>query len=110
MNVNILSDEDLNAAMRAHSTPVRVTEEMIEARIATCEFEHKAGTTLTRCTITLDNGFVEEGKSACVDPANFNPDVGRTWAYKDAIGKLEPMFGFMLAEDRYRATCGGTRE
>jgi hypothetical protein len=52
--------------------------------------------------VTLDNGYSVRGESACVDPAGFDQDVGEQLAQKQAIDKLWPLFGFLLAEDRFR--------
>ena len=54
--------------------------------------------TLTICVLTVDNGFAVVGVSACVDPANFDPVIGREIAYKDALGKFQSYLGFRLAE------------
>ncbi|WP_201595340.1 Gp49 family protein [Psychrobacter vallis] len=66
------------------------------------EYNHLAGT-LTHCTITLPCGFSVTGESACVDPANYNEELGREIARKKAVNALWPLEGYLLANDRYRA-------
>lgn len=52
----------------------------------------------TFCVITLANGFSVTGESACVDPRNFNPQIGRDIAYRNARRQLWPLLGFRLAD------------
>jgi len=80
----------------------RVTEESMERRIKKVEFHRLPGTTVTLCNITLDNGYSVRGESACVDPANYNEDVGQTIAKRNAFQKLWPLFGFLVAEMKFR--------
>lgn len=82
----------------------RVTAGYIHSRIASKEFIVLPGSTVTICNITLDNGYSVRGESGCVDPANFNREVGQHYAEKQAIDKLWPLFGFLLAEARFRRT------
>jgi hypothetical protein len=102
----MLNNIELEQAIAA--TPgEKVTKEYIESRIETVKFLHLRDlpeypdSTTTMCYIYLDNGFTTHGYSACVDPANFNREVGETISYKQAFDKLWPLFGFLLAEARY---------
>lgn len=97
----MLSDEKLNVALAALPGE-RITESYITSRIASVTYlpPHPDFPLLTHCVIKLDNGFTVTGESACVDPANYRVDVGATLAYKQALGKLWPLFGFLLAEAR----------
>ena len=36
---------------------------------------------VTLCIIVLENGFKVEGVSACVDPANYDEEKGKAYAY-----------------------------
>jgi hypothetical protein len=54
------------------------------------EAEHR----VTLCALTLDNGFVVIGKSAPMDPRNFDADKGRRFAYEDAIRQIWPLMAF----------------
>ncbi len=97
-----LSEAQIKAALDA-SPGERVTLEYIQSRIARKEFTVLPGTTVTICSITLDNGYSVRGEIACVDPANFNAEIGQHYAEEQAIEKLWPLFGFLLAEKRFRA-------
>lgn len=79
----------------------RVTVEAMQERIC-CVSYYRIGATVTLCHIVLDNGYSVRGESACVNPANFDKELGEKYAYEDAFKKLWPLFGFALAEDRFR--------
>lgn len=93
-----------------------VTKESIEAKIKSVVFinagkaaAHQGGTgysqeildnlsLVTICIIILENGFKVEGVSACVDPANYNEDIGRECAYENAFNKIWELEGYMLRQ------------
>ena len=52
---------------------------------------------LTLCVLVLRNGIKVVGESACVSAANFDPEVGRQLARKDAVRKVWPLLGMELA-------------
>lgn len=84
--------------------PNKVTPEAL-AKLADSghtEYNHLAGT-LTHCQITLPCGFSVTGESACVDPAMYDEAIGREIARAEAVNKLWPLEGYLLANDRYRA-------
>lgn len=51
---------------------------------------------ITHCTLILKNGFKVTGYSACVDPNNFNVEIGRKIARDAAIQKVCPLLGYEL--------------
>lgn len=51
---------------------------------------------LTICVLVLRNGFTVTGESACVSPENFNADIGRQIARKNAVEKIWPLMGYQL--------------
>lgn len=53
---------------------------------------------LTFCTLVLNNGFTVTGESACASPENFDAEIGRTIARKNAIDKVWPLMGYMLKQ------------
>lgn len=77
-----------------------VTLEYIESCIKDCKYHHFDGTTVTVCLLTLDNGFIIVGKSACVDPTKFNIDTGKRLARNDAIDQCWSYLGFRLCDLR----------
>ena len=50
----------------------------------------------TLSTFLLPSGFTITGRSACVDPANFNTDLGAKLAYEDAKRQLWAFEGYRL--------------
>lgn len=84
--------------------PNKVTQDAITARIAKVDYLVRPNdTTLTICLLTCDNGIVVTGESACIDPAEFNAELGQRIAFKNAVDKLWFPMGFLLAEERMRA-------
>jgi hypothetical protein len=73
----------------------KVTMERLERLIKTKEYI-RLGQKTTICFITMTNGFEIIGKSACVDPANFDKAVGEFWALHDAMDKLAQLEGYRL--------------
>lgn len=53
---------------------------------------------VTICIIILENGFKVEGVSACVDPANYNEQIGRECAYENAFEKIWEIEGYLLRQ------------
>ena len=47
----------------------------MESRIANREFR-RLGKKVTICSITNDNGYSVRGESACVNPENYNQQIG----------------------------------
>lgn len=57
---------------------------------------------LTFCVLVLRNGFTVTGESACASPENFDAELGRKIARRNAEAKIWPLLGFRL-RDRLRA-------
>jgi hypothetical protein len=51
---------------------------------------------LTFCVITLKNGFVVTGESACASPENFDEKISRKIARENAINKIWPLMEYKL--------------
>ena len=88
------------------TTPNKVTPEQIQALVdsLTFQFERVGDTTTTACWAFLPNGFsVAHGESACVDPANFDFELGKQYAKErcllDARNKLWELEGYVLAKE-----------
>lgn len=98
------------AAAQVQVAP-RVALSDIEAAIA-AKYEFTAGNAvsalnmptvdelaiLSICVLVMKNGFTVLGKSAPASAANFNADLGRKFAYEDAIRQLWPLMGFALRD------------
>lgn len=94
-----MNDTQLDAAIAAKPFP-KVTKESIEAKIAASDYMVLPNSTVTICSIRMKNGFSVRGESACVDSRNFDMDIGRQIAYRDAFSKLWQLEGYLLAEQR----------
>lgn len=55
-------------------------------------------TLLSVCVLVMQNGFTVIGKSAPASPENYNAELGRKFAYEDAIRQLWPLMGFALRD------------
>ncbi|MEP3071509.1 Gp49 family protein [Maricaulis sp.] len=80
-------------------TPNRVTLESIKGKIVSEEYLHPACLpSMTIAVLELANGYVVTGQAAPADPANFNEDLGRKFAYEDAVRRIWPLEGYALRE------------
>lgn len=99
-----------DAAAAAIAKAPRVALADIEAAIA-CRYDttagkaigpdvpgHKALDLLSICILVMKNGFVVIGKSAPASPENFNAELGRKFAYEDAVRQLWPLMGYALRD------------
>jgi hypothetical protein len=87
-------------------TAPRVTPESIEALISA---EHYIVTgealgnpvdaalmTHTICVLVLQNGYIVIGESACASPENFDAEIGRKTARRNAVNRIWPLEGYLL--------------
>jgi hypothetical protein len=76
--------------------PNRVTPERIQEVIKECDyFNHGL---LTVCIMTLANGFIVTGESACVSEANYNEELGQKIAREKATDKIWALEGYLLKQ------------
>jgi hypothetical protein len=84
--------------------PSAVSTSDIHAKIKKTAYHRLPDTTTTICQITLENGFIVLGQSACVDPTKYNQALGEKYAFEDAFNKIWPLEGYLLAERRFQST------
>lgn len=65
---------------------------------------------LTFCVLILTNGFTVTGESACASPENFDSELGRKIARRNAIDKVWPLLGFRLRDTLHRRSQHGSRD
>lgn len=82
----------------------KITQERIDAIIVSKTFIVLPDGVTTICQLILKNGFSVLGSSACVDPANFDLQMGRDIAFKNAQDKVWQLEGYLLKEDMFRAS------
>lgn len=73
----------------------KLSEEDIEACIEKEEYI-KVGRKTTLAVLTLKNGFEVIGSSACVDPDNYDGEIGATYARRRAIDKIWELEGYKV--------------
>jgi len=77
---------------------MKLTQEDIESVIVHEQYHVFPGTTVTVCCLTLLNGFNAVGESACVDPKNFNAEMGRKIARDNAFDVAWKVEGYLLKQ------------
>lgn len=96
----IIEQEIVDAGL----TAPRLTPADIQAVIVDETYTRLDGTTTTICLLKLANGFTVTGESACVSAENFDQEIGCQIAYKNAVGKVWALEGYLLAQRLYLAT------
>lgn len=88
-----LSTEEL--IIKEGATAPRVTPADVEAVIKEERYTRLSGT-LMICELTLQNGFIVTGESACASPENYRESIGRDVSRKNATTKIWPLLGYEL--------------
>jgi len=57
--------------------------------------------TLTVAIVELHNGMKLVGHSACLNPADFNADIGESIARENAVQQLWPLMGYYRLENEH---------
>lgn len=76
----------------------KITNEWIDDKIRKVDYTMVPGSSVTICSIQLENGYRVQGESACVAPENFDAGLGQKYAYKDAYEKIWALEGYLLSE------------
>lgn len=76
-----------------------VTQKMVDKFIADCQMT-KMGDKTTVVVCTLVNGFVVTESSSCVDPANYDQELGRKLCVERIKTKVWELLGFLLQTAR----------
>lgn len=85
------------AESAAKATAPRVTLESMQGKIVSETYiVHED--ILTLCVLKMANGFYVVGESAPASPANFDAELGRKFAYENAIRQLWKLEGYALRE------------
>ena len=102
-NTDVQVDEYVEAEIqRKGLTAPRITPERIQEVIASEAYHVFPGTQLTVCVLTLRNGFTVTGESACASPENFNEELGRKIARRNAEEKIWSLEGYLLKQYLYK--------
>lgn len=89
-------------------TANRVTQAEIDALLdAAVVEEHVFHGKELVASYRLENGFTVTGRGACVDPANFDLEIGRRVAREDAANQLWKLEGYRKQLELYQASKAG---
>ena len=81
----------------------KLTLDDIQAKIESAIYLQPTGT-LTIAILTLTNGYTVTGESACLNPADFDADMGKKIAYENAEEKIWLLEGYLRKEIAYRGS------
>ena len=81
----------------------KLTLDDIQSKIESATYLNPVGT-LTIAILTLTNGYTVTGESACVNPADFDADLGKKIAYENAEKKVWMLEGYLRKEIAYRGS------
>lgn len=86
-------------AAAVQKTGNRVTLASINEKVETVEYVNPTlAPHFTLAIVKLKNGYVVTGQSAPADPANYNEELGKKFAFEDAVRRVWPLEGYALCE------------
>lgn len=96
-----MSTNDIRAEARAQAKYPYVKPEIVDDMIDRAEYWRVPDTTTIICCIVLKNGFTVEDCSSCIDPRNFNEDLGKRLAYSKARDKVFHFLAFACMDEAH---------
>lgn len=94
-----MTDEELEDEMQERGLDApRITPGHIDDVIVDEQYVQVPQTTLTLCILTLLNGTIVTGESACASPANFDAEIGCRLAKDDAKRKIWALEDYLLRQ------------
>ena len=91
-----LGDDEAKAVQH---TRHRVTLDSMVTRIVDIEYIHPESIPhMTIAVVSVNNGFVLVGKSTPADEQNFDEELGKKYAYEDALRQMWPLEAYLLRE------------
>lgn len=103
--MGLITDAEVECALLRQGTvtPILTSKSIID-KIQQVQYYVFPNTTLTICCLTLDNGYAVTGDSACVDPKEFDKDLGESIAYTNAVNKLWSLESYLKKEALHNDT------
>ena len=86
--------------MKNTVTIEQVKENMKDVLVRTLD---DFGKPCTYVTVRMKNGFTIRESTTCVDPANYNEEIGKEICLKKIEDKIWFLLGYQLQEDLYRS-------
>lgn len=80
------------------SSAKRLSMADIQSVIVSESYQRVPGSTFMVCFLTLRNGFIVTGESACADPNAFDQATGEKFARENAVEKIWTLEGYLLRE------------
>jgi outer membrane lipopolysaccharide assembly protein LptE/RlpB len=77
---------------------MKVTLDSIKAKIKDEAYLVLPDGRTTLCVLTMENSFTITGTSACVDPSEFNINLGRKYAFEDALRQIFTVEAYLLCQ------------
>lgn len=77
----------------------KLTPDDIEELVDIYAFVQPSGSTLTTCILTLTNGCTLIGSSNVIDPKNYDAELGKSIALRNAKDKIWEAEGYALKRD-----------
>jgi Phage protein (N4 Gp49/phage Sf6 gene 66) family len=78
----------------------------IQSVIVSESYHRVQGSTFMVCFLTLRNGFIVTGESACADPDAYDRATGEKFARENAVEKIWTLEGYLLRERLHEAALG----
>lgn len=93
-----LRDTD-NRSKAVQQTPWRVSLDALKRRVKSVEYIFpQAIPHMTIAVVMLDNGYALVGESAPADAENFNEQLGKEYAYENALRKMWPLEAYVMRD------------
>lgn len=87
------------SAASIQKTPWRVSLESMKKNVDSVEYIHPESIPhMTIAVVLLKNGYALQGVSVPADPANFNEEKGREFAFEDALKKMWALEAYVMRE------------
>lgn len=93
------NEQDIEKEIQAKGLNApRLTPEHIDSVIFDAKYHVFPGTTVTVCCLILENGFSVIGHSAAASPENFDQEIGRKIAFRNAREQIWALEGYLLKQ------------
>lgn len=103
-SIKMSEEKEVEAKIVAKGlTAARITPEMIDATIVGEQYWIPEGTVTTVCCLVLKNEFTVIGMSAPASPSNFDPELGREIARRNAREQIWRLEGYSLRQRLHEA-------
>jgi hypothetical protein len=80
---------------------MKLTNEHIKSKIKNIKHIVAFPGKMVICVLELENGYIVTGQEACVDTKEFDLEVGKQLAYKNAESKIWELEGYLVQQKMY---------